>query len=179
MNKKPVLIVVTGPESCGKTTLVEMLCLRLPNAHSVKEYSRFYLEEQQKTAADSAIEVNEILAHQTRELRTAMALPYDFVISDTDDVCHMIWTEEVFGISLGQWQDVQPDITLLCAPDLPWSFDPMRVNPHDRDRLFDRYVEKLNLLKRPFGVVSGQGAQRGEEALRLLGLHGFSGTPQS
>lgn len=179
MKKRPALIVVTGPESCGKTTLVRTLCEHLPNAHSVMEYARIYLETHHKNAADSAEEVRRILDHQTRELQAMMLAPYDYVIADTDDVCHMIWCEEVFGVSCDQWHDLRPDITLLCAPDLPWTFDPLRVNPNDRDRLFDRYVEKLNFLHRPFDVVRGQGAQRTEEALRILGRHGLSGPPQS
>jgi nicotinamide riboside kinase len=174
MKHKPLWIAVTGPESCGKTTLVQALCEHLPNAHSVLEYARVYLEHKNKTSADSADEVMYILQQQMHQLHALMQDPYSFIVSDTDDVCHKIWCQEVFGHSPNGWQQLAPDVTLLCAPDIPWEYDPLRSNPNDRDRLFDRYCSELNALNRSFGVVRGVGPQRFEEALAVLALHGIT-----
>ena len=54
----------------------------------------------------------------------------------------------------------QYDLWLLCKPDLPWEPDPLRENPDDRERLFERYEELLDQLGKPYAVISGAGELR-------------------
>jgi nicotinamide riboside kinase len=78
---------------------------------------------------------------------------------DTDMITIRIWSEEVFGhcapelIALSQHRHY--DHWLLCRPDFPWEPDPLRENPHDRDRLFDVYEQMLQALNKPFTTLSG------------------------
>jgi nicotinamide riboside kinase len=174
MNKPPTVIVITGPESCGKTTLVHELSRMLPNTRSVLEYAREYLELKGKTVADSAVEVMEILSQHAQRVEDYSKEPLDYIIVDTDEVSHIIWSDEVFGVMPERKDYLHPKLTLLCAPDIPWIPDPMRVNPLDRDRLFERYIEELNRLKRPFEIVRAKGNQRLMEAIKHLKQHGIN-----
>ena len=62
---------------------------------------------------------------------------------------------------------------LLLEPDIAWEADPLRENPDDRARLFDRYRELLQAGVFPFEQIGGIGQVRLERALaaagRLLG----------
>ena len=75
-----------------------------------------------------------------------------------------IWSEEKFGRArplLEQLaRDVAYDHWLLCRPDIPWEPDPLRENPHDRDRLFAVYEDALRRLERPYTIIEGEREQR-------------------
>ncbi len=84
-----------------------------------------------------------------------------------------IWSEEKFGncdariVELSETRHY--DHWLLCRPDLPWEADPLRENPHDRDRLFDVHEAMLRSLKKPFGIIEGVGERRLTRATALIG----------
>ena len=49
---------------------------------------------------------------------------------------------------------------LLCKPDLPWEPDSLRENPDDRDQLYQRHLQEIKRLGRPFEIVEGRGERR-------------------
>jgi nicotinamide riboside kinase len=59
---------------------------------------------------------------------------------------------------------------LLCDIDLPWAADEMREYPDEQPRieLFTIYKELLQNQNRPWGIVSGIGAGRTENAIKLI-----------
>ncbi len=170
--KQTLLISVTGPESTGKTTLVQALKKTLPNAHSVLEFARIYMEQEGRVEAHSKSDVLDMMEGQLNAIRAAAQGSPLYIITDTDDVMFWIWLKEVFGEVPARWQELsnefEPDFTLLCAPDVPWEYDPLRVNPHDRDRLFLHYESRLRSMNRSFAVVQGLESQRIENALHAL-----------
>ena len=94
------------------------------------------------------------------------------VVSDTELLVTAIWQEVRFG-KLDPWiaENIarQPfDLYLLCAPDIPWEFDPLREHPEMREELFVIYREKLVALKLPFVVVEGLGEDRYQRALASI-----------
>ena len=170
--KQTLIIAVTGPESTGKTTLVQALKEALPNAHSVLEYARMKMEQEGQVVAHSTGDVLDMMEGQWKAIQTACQDAPSYLITDTDDVMFWIWLKEVFGEIPERWctlsQGFEPDFTLVCAPDVTWKYDPLRVNPHDRDRLFLLYELKLQEMNRPFAVVQGLGSQRLQNALHAL-----------
>jgi len=144
------IIVVTGPESSGKTTLVQTLSKKygLP---VVKEYARIYLTEKGprydlsdiQTIAEEQIK-NESFAHQNHAL----------IICDTDLVTLQIWTSEKYDIYLDRTDTrLAKKHYLLCYPDIPWEPDPLRENPNDRLRLLSRYEKYLDDLNAAYTVL--------------------------
>ena len=145
------ILVFTGPESSGKTTCAEQTAQKyqLPR---VKEYAREYLTAQGlkytfkdiQNIAEKQVE-SEIYANQKHPL----------IICDTDLVTLEIWALEKFGLSLElNDQLLVKKHYLLCFPDIPWEPDPLRENPDDRKRLFERYEEYLRALDVSFTVLS-------------------------
>jgi NadR type nicotinamide-nucleotide adenylyltransferase len=166
-------IAIVGAESSGKTTLAVALGAALGGV-VVEEFARAYLDQHgpQYTEADLLT----IAVAQTRAEDAAMAhaagMHARAVVCDTDMVTIRIWSEEKFG-RCDPWiieaSEHRPyDLWLLCRPDIPWEPDPLRENPHDRDRLFQVYEAVLKRLGKPFAVIGGTPAERLSRALNAI-----------
>ncbi|MBK9149453.1 MAG: ATP-binding protein [Flavobacteriales bacterium] len=164
-------IAIVGPESSGKSTLARDL-----GRHGivVGEFARPYLTDSgpgyeeadlltiaqaQARAEDEA----QILAEQQR-------LP--MLICDTDLLTIRIWSEEKYD-RCDPWireqsEQRQYDLWLLCTPDIPWEPDPLRENPHDRDRLFGVYQAMLEQLRKPYIILSGDRQLRLRTAIEAM-----------
>ena len=62
------------------------------------------------------------------------------------------------------------DLYLLCDIDLPWAADEMREYPDEKPRqeLFAIYKDILINQNTPWGIVSGEGDQRTQNAIKLI-----------
>jgi nicotinamide riboside kinase len=97
---------------------------------------------------------------------------HGLIFMDTSLEVLKIWSEVVFG-RCDDWIASQmkarlPDHYLLCFPDLPWEFDPLRENPDDRGMLLGIYRREINALDVPCSEVKGSGKQRFENALKAV-----------
>ena len=152
-------VVITGPESSGKTTLAMDLSAHF-DAPWVPEQARPYLEVRQGQYEEAD------LLHIARAQLNAEDLhtDTDLLICDTDLITIRIWGEEKFGRSdpwiIQTTEERTYDHWLLCSPDIPWEPDPLRENPHDRDRLFGVYHDLLMKLGKPFTVIRGDPDER-------------------
>ena len=176
-------IVVLGPESTGKSTL----CAALSEHYQtiwVQEYARQYLSEQGTkytydnllTIAKGQIENEERgirLLHEKKN-DNKLAEKTNQLIIDTDMYVMKVWCEYVFNnchpYILEQINERQYDLYLLCNIDLPWAADEMREYPEEGPRveLFTIYKELLINQNTPWGIVSGIGEQRTQNAIRLI-----------
>lgn len=137
---KAEIIVVTGPESSGKTTLAK----RLNNEYGiplVSEFARQYLN--QNGPIYNFTDLEKIALCQNIQENEKHKL-YPLIICDTDLITVEIWAREKFGKGLSlELPNRSKKHYLLCTPDIEWEADPLRENPKDRDRLFDLYEEFL------------------------------------
>ncbi len=163
-------LVITGPESTGKSDLTRWLAeaLRLPMA---LEYARIYLEEREPGYRYA---FEDLLTMSRGHLRYQQErVPLDVVrgIFDTDLINYRIWCDVVYGrchdeIHAAMERETS-HVYLVCAPDIPWEPDPLRTNPHDREMLFDLHVHWIDRLNRPCRIVTGQDDARRQHALEL------------
>jgi nicotinamide riboside kinase len=166
-------IVLTGPESCGKSTMSVALAKHF-NLPMVSEYSRIYFE--QPALQYSVLDLRAIAHGQLEAEQTAAKTPSTkALICDTDLLTIKIWSEEKFHdcdsfiLKNIQKPDSRKSLYLLCAPEgIAWEPDPLRENPHDRARLFQKYAENLATLKLEFEVLHGSFLQRMETATALI-----------
>jgi nicotinamide riboside kinase len=164
-------VVVTGPECSGKTTLAEALAKRFDTLW-VHEGARSYLDTMPPGQVYNEGTLLEIAKYQLQleDLMTAATKPGDpqLLFCDTDLITIRIWGEEKYGRSdpwIVQCTEQRPyALWLLSSPDMPWEFDPLRENPHDRDRLFAVYERTLRALGKPYIVLQGPPERRLEEA---------------
>lgn len=169
------VLCLTGPESSGKTTLAQQLADRL-NAPWVPEAARTYFQQRESVRADHHYDQSDVLAIARQQLAAETAALQNHsggaLVLDTDLSVIHVWFAERFGHGNAwldeQWQALSPRCYLLLKPDLPWTPDPLRENPSDRERLFERYVELLDKSARPYGVVAGDGSDRLENALQIV-----------
>jgi NadR type nicotinamide-nucleotide adenylyltransferase len=172
-------IVVLGPESTGKSTLCEALAKHY-GVVDCKEYARQYLNENgtkynfedlltiakgQLTLEQKAIDKAEQLLIETSKNK---------IVIDTNMYVMKVWCEYVFNnchtYILDEINNRKYDLYLLCDIDLPWSADEMREYPDEKPRqeLFAIYKDILINQNTPWGIVSGVGDERTQNAIKLI-----------
>jgi nicotinamide riboside kinase len=140
-------ILVTGPESSGKSTLARNLAWALDGIY-VAEAARDYLEERNGNYTEADLPL--IGAKQKEAEDAARASSASFVVCDTGPEVIRIWAEVKFGhcpedILIASNQRSY-DLILLCLPDLPWEPDVLREAPgqEQREDLLSRYRSVLS-----------------------------------
>jgi len=171
--RQPLRVVLTGPESTGKTQLAAQLarefgCLWTPEIarEYLTEHGAGYGPEDVRTMA-------RLQAERSAELAASSA---QLVFDDTDVLTHRIWYREKYGERDPELEamPLEGDLYLLCAPDLAWAADPLREHPKESDRArhFELYKTELEHSKKTYAVVSGQGSARKVNAMRTLEVFG-------
>ncbi len=171
-------IIVTGPESTGKTTLSRQLAEHFGGVW-IPEYPRAYLEAAGRRGRASdfrhfvSADQHLVEAAKAQVERTAASA---FIVQDTGVEVLSVWYADKFG-------PVPPfitealmrrgaDVYVLCRPDLPWVYDALREDPHRRSELFARLRSAVDGLGSPIVEVSGFDESRLAEA--LAGLRGMT-----
>lgn len=163
---KAIKILVTGPESSGKTTLCHKLANELlPNAIVRPEIARSYLE-----ALNRPHNVQDLfnIWQEQITLEDQLVKECEFLICDTAHFVMGVWNHMLFqekGLYTEQLINAYPADyakVFLCAPDLPWQPDPLRVNPDPKERqlLYDMYLELLKAHEMNYQFVFGFGEKR-------------------
>lgn len=151
-------MILTGPESTGKTTLANYLSneFSLP---LLEEYSRTYLEHSNGQYEYDELEKMAKKAEKIMESHQALNM-----IMDTDIITYKAWSIFKYN-KISPWLEKQaPDITnnfyLLCYPDLEWKDDPLRENPKDLKELFRLYEQILQQHNLQYFIIIGQDKSR-------------------
>ena len=158
--------VLTGPECSGKTTLAKSLA---------EHFQSKYLGEPARTilSVSEAYTPKDLLAIFRAYLKRD---DVDFsdkpLFFDTDLQNLFLWWQEKYGPAprkLCRAYKAQSErFFLLCKPDLPWVYDPLRENPNDRERLYELYYRDIVDRKLPFAVIEGDGAGRLERSIEIV-----------
>jgi NadR type nicotinamide-nucleotide adenylyltransferase len=162
-----IRIGVTGPESCGKSTMAELLASKL-SCPFVSEYARNYLSQLNRSYRQE--DLDEILKGQLEQWDALSEEP--LVIYDTEILVLKIWSEFKFGscteLIMNEWSKQTIDLYLLCAPDIPYEEDALRENPNDRETLFELYENELKQINANYIIIEGDRAIQLEEITSLI-----------
>lgn len=134
------LVALLGAECTGKSTLAEALAKHF-NAGLVTEYLREWCDIHGRTPQQH--EQAHIAAEQAARIEAA-AHRHHLVICDTTPLITALCSEHYFdddSLTAGALAfQRRCDLTLLCAPDLPWAADGfLRDGPAVRER-FDARI---------------------------------------
>ena len=170
MSTSSKIIVITGAESTGKTTLTEALAnyFRIPY---IPEIARNYIEKLNRKYTYNDVEI--IAKKQIRQVDelSKQKIPYIFV--DTWLLNTKVWFEEVFGTT-PSWLtttilETRVDLFLVCDIDLPWIYDPVRENGGEQRKILHyKYIENIKQFNFKFEIVSGKNELRFKNALEIL-----------
>jgi NadR type nicotinamide-nucleotide adenylyltransferase len=162
-------IVLTGPESTGKTTLAQQLAGHFGTVW-VPEFARSFLDGLGRPYGQN--DLLEMAQGQVAQEDNFLKKANGLLILDTSLEVLKIWSEFRYGHChpwiLEQWQKRRHDLYLLCRPDVPWVFDPLRENPDDREVLFEIYRKELAALGAEFFELAGLGDERFQNAVSVV-----------
>lgn len=162
---RPALVVLTGSESSGKTTLAARLAKHYETRWT-PEFVRGYVDA--KLTPLDAIDVEPIargqIAIEDRALRDAAAAGARLVLLDTDLASTVIYARHYYG-SCPEWieraaRERRADLYLLCHPDVPWVADPQRDRAHARAEMHELFRSELDEIGARWAEVCGDWAER-------------------
>lgn len=134
-------IVITGPESSGKTTLASQLANHFGTLW-LPEYAREYIDKLNRPYAES--DLLAIAKEQNEREQDLVLKSKDLLFLDTSLEVIKIWSEHKYGRChpwiLDQIQHQDHTLFLLCRPDIPWEYDPQREDPENREAIFELYL---------------------------------------
>lgn len=169
-------VVVSGPESTGKTELAQNLAERFETVY-VPEYAREYIERLDRPY--SYEDVEEIARYQVEEEKIYESKATNgLLIFDTWFIITKVWFDLVFG-KCPEWiiphiKSTHIDLFLVCNTDLPWIPDSVRENGGEkREQLFQLYCKEISSFGFKYEIISGTGPARVENAIKALALHGI------
>jgi NadR type nicotinamide-nucleotide adenylyltransferase len=164
-------VAILGPESTGKSALTEQLAAYY-HADYVLEYAREYVEKLKVSYTYQDVcniahhQIEQELAFESSECKSEM------VIFDTDLIFTKVWFDHCYqsvpDFVSHRLQKGFFDVYLLCTPDIPWVPDPVREHGHDREYFFDWYQREIELLNKPYHIISGIGEHRLQSAIKVL-----------
>ena len=165
-SKKTYKIVVTGPESSGKTTLAKTLAKKY-NAPFVEEVVREYLSHLGRKHKFEDLEKIARLQQQAINEKND-----SLVFCDTDLLTIKIWAEDKYNKTIDGVEEMllqnSPDLYILCFPDLPWEPDPLREDMGRLDVIYKKYLSEIKASGVPFIVAKGLGDARLNLAVNYL-----------
>jgi len=170
-------VVITGPESTGKTALAKALSGKWGSPW-IPEYARQYVENlDHKYSFDDVVAIAE---HQIgEEAIYSSEFRQGVLFFDTWLIITKVWFDLVFG-KCPEWiiehiRSSKIDLFLVCDTDLPWVADAVRENGGEkREKLLHIYCNEIRSFGFKYEIITGFGPVRMENALKALSKHGLN-----
>ena len=167
------MVVVTGPESTGKSEISQFLAASYQTAF-IPEYAREYITSLNRPYAYPDVE--RIARVQVEQFQQGRNGKWPILFLDTFLIITKVWFREVFG-KVPDWIDrelkaARIDLFLLCYPDIAWEPDPLRENPDPRrSELYRIYLGEIERLGVPCEIIRGHGSVRLSNAVNAVASH--------
>lgn len=167
------VVVVTGSECTGKTTLAASLARRYRTVW-VPEFARVYLDA--KAASTGlpldASDVEPIARGQIAAEDHQIAEARGLLVLDTDLVSTVVYARHYYG-SCPPWIEAAArarlgDLYLLCDVDVPWVADAQRDRPHLRSHMHGSFSATLASLGARVVLIRGSWADRQAAAIAAV-----------
>lgn len=150
-------IVIAGPESVGKSTIVKEMATYYKTSY-VPEYGRTFYEHRKeyKCLYEDMVPIAKGHAASIKAIEDSAS---GVLLIDTDAIATAIFSEFYHGKVPNEVIDIiqheKVDLTILLAPDVPHVDDGQRDLQDERDEFFDRYIEYLEHYDRKYVIIEG------------------------
>lgn len=166
------VVVLTGPESSGKTFLTARLQQRFGGL-VVGEYVRHFIEQERRDTC--LADIPTIARGQLAWEDAARAQAPGLLILDTHLLSNILWSQALFG-ACPPWLEQallerHYDLHLLLSPQrVEWHADGQRCQPQlaDRQRFYQDCRDWLQRHARPWTAVGGNWLQREAQAIEQV-----------
>lgn len=170
MTRKPVNIVITGPECTGKSTLAISLA-RHYNTEYIPEYARTYVENLNRPYNYNDLEI--IAQKQIADFKEYQIKANRILFLDTFLIITKVWFDVVYNHCpswvIDQLKLHEIDLFLVCDTDIPWIADDVRENGGEmREKLKNRYISEIEKFGYSFKIISGKDDQRIISAIDVI-----------
>ena len=167
-----VKIVITGPESTGKSTIASALAKHF-NTVWVKEYLREFAEEKYSNNQKLLFSDNIIIAKRQKDLENkAIEVANKYIFCDTDILQTVVYSYEYYNkvqLQLEEWlQNNNTDLYLLLNLDISWKEDHLRDKPNDRKRMYDVFEKTLIKYTKNYIIIKGSDDIRLQNAINII-----------
>jgi len=164
-----VKIVLTGPESTGKSTLAKQLAKHFDTVW-VEEYLREFAEKKYSKNEKLVYEDNLLIAKGQLDLEEkAYAKANKYIFCDTDILQTVVYSYEYYGKVQPelekQLKNDDTDLYLLLNLDVDWEEDPLRDLPNDRERIFNSIKKTLTKFNKNYTIIKGNNKIRLQNAI--------------
>ena len=170
LKKNTKIIVITGAESTGKSTLTEALA-KYFGVPYIPEIAREYVEK--LTHKYNYHDVESIARAQIEQFNKLKNGNHEYLFMDTWLIITKIWFDVVFKKEpawlLDEIQNTKIDLFLVCDIDIPWTPDPVRENGgENRIKLHKMYIASISSFNFAYRLVNGLNEERIKNAVQFI-----------
>lgn len=167
-------VCVLGAESTGTTTLAKDLAKYYKTVW-VPEYGRIYSEGKLFAGKESEWRTEEFsaIARSQCELEDKLAESSNgLVICDTDAFATSVWHERYMNSKSEEVENIYSqrnyDLYILTGNEISFVQDGTRDGEHVRDKMHQRFIEKLEEKQKRFIIVTGTPEERLRQSVEAI-----------
>jgi len=164
-------IIITGPESTGKTTLAKQLAEHYKTVW-LPEFARKYIETLKRHYNYN--DIVHIAKEQIKLEKEYLNKANRILFVDTGLIITKTWFEVSYK-KYPNWLNnaikyQKIDLFLLCNYDIPWVADSTRENGSNeiREHLFNQYKKEIEKNKFNYKIISNLDDKRLENAIQII-----------
>lgn len=167
-----IKVVLTGPESTGKSTLTKQLSEHF-NTAWVGEYLRDFANDKYSHNKELVYSDNLLIAEGQIKLENeALTKANKILFCDTDILQTIIYSDEYYSKVQSELEEIlvsdKDTFYLLLNLDVEWVYDRLRDKPNEREKMLDTFEKTLMKYNKRYIVLKGKNDLRLKNAIQEI-----------